>query len=106
MRRVIVESPYAGDVKRNEIYARAAMLDCLRRGEAPFVSHLFYTQVLDDTILEDRVLGIGAGHAWIICADATVVYTDLGISPGMKEGIAIAENHRRVIEYRTLEKGA
>ena len=36
MRLVLVESPYAGDVDRNKAYARAAMHDCIRRGEAPF----------------------------------------------------------------------
>ena len=46
MRFVIVESPYAGDVAANVEYARAAVADCLRRGEAPFASHLLYT--LDD----------------------------------------------------------
>ena len=53
---VIVESPYAGDVERNERYARACIRDCLLRGEAPFASHLLYTQagVLDDTIKEER----------------------------------------------------
>lgn len=42
MRLVVVESPYAGDVKRNEEYARRAMADCLARGEAPFASHLLW----------------------------------------------------------------
>ena len=42
MRRVIVESPYAGDVERNIAYVRAAMRDCLMRGEAPLASHLLY----------------------------------------------------------------
>lgn len=47
---VIIESPYAGDVDRNLEYLRAAMRDCLKRGEAPFASHALYTQpgVLDD----------------------------------------------------------
>lgn len=57
---VQLESPYAGDVARNRMYARRAMLDCLRHGEAPFASHLLYTQVLDDTIPEDRELGMSA----------------------------------------------
>jgi hypothetical protein len=39
---VVVESPYAGDVERNVKYAKACMLDCLHRGEAPFASHLLY----------------------------------------------------------------
>lgn len=35
MRRVCVESPFAGDLQRNLAYARAAMRDCLRRGSRP-----------------------------------------------------------------------
>jgi hypothetical protein len=41
---VLLESPYAGDVDGNLHYARAAMRDCLHLGEAPFASHLLYTQ--------------------------------------------------------------
>lgn len=104
MRLVIVETPYAGDVETNVRYARAAMADCLRRGDAPFVGHLLYTQpgVLDDGIHEDRQLGIEAGLAWGRKADATVVYTDLGTSNGMKMGIARALAERRHIEYRSI----
>ena len=49
---VLLESPYAGDIEANLSYARACMRDCFERGEAPFASHLLYTQmgVLDDTI--------------------------------------------------------
>lgn len=104
MIKVIVESPYAGDIERNERYARACMKDCFDRGEAPFASHLLYTQqgVLDDTITEQRALGIDAGLVWGQCADKTVLYTDLGISRGMEYGIANAEKYGRPIEYRTL----
>lgn len=42
MKLVVVESPYAGDVERNLRYLRAAMADCLARGEAPFASHGLY----------------------------------------------------------------
>lgn len=105
MRKVIVESPYAGDIAKNIAYARAAIRDCLLRGEAPFASHLLYTQegVLRDEVPEERQHGIDAGLAWGAYADATVVYTDLGISGGMKYGIANAERHGRAVEYRTLE---
>ena len=104
MRRVIIESPYAGDIQRNERYARAAMLDCLSNGEAPFASHLLYTQegVLDDTNPEDRKLGIDAGLVWGELADATVVYVDLGFSTGMTYGMARAFYAGRPIEYRSL----
>lgn len=104
MKRVILESPYAGDVDRNTRYARACMADCLARGESPFVSHALYTQpgVLDDTVPAERRLGIEAGFAWRSVADATVVYADLGITPGMAYGIEHAERCERDIEYRRL----
>lgn len=104
MRFVLVESPFAGDVERNTAYARACLRDCLRRGEAPFASHLLYTQpgVLDDAQPHERKQGISAGLAIGERADATVVYTDLGISGGMQQGIAAAGGARRPVEYRTL----
>jgi hypothetical protein len=104
MRLVIVESPYAGEVARNERYARACLADCLRRGEAPFASHLLYTQpgVLRDGVNPERVLGIRAGFAWGRMADATVVYTDLGLSPGMQAGIDDARDNWRPVEYRQI----
>lgn len=105
MRRVIVESPYAGDIAANVGYARACIHDCLQRGEAPLASHLLYTQpgILRDEIESERWRGINAGLAWMELADAVVVYTDRGISPGMRHAIANAERLKRMIEYRTLE---
>lgn len=103
-RLVIVESPYAGDINRNVAYARAALRDCLLRGEAPIASHLLYTQpgVLRDEIPEERQHGIQAGLAWGRVAEATVVYQDLGLSRGMEYGIAAAAQAGRPIEYRSL----
>lgn len=108
MRLVIIESPYAGDVAANTEYARACVRDSLERGEAPIASHLLYTQpgILDDTILEERQWGITAGLAWRLVAHATVVYTDRGISQGMKYGIAAAEESGVPVEYRTIELGS
>lgn len=105
MRLVIIESPYAGDVSSNEDYARRALVDCLRRGEAPFASHLLFTQpgVLDDTVPSDRELGIRAGLAWARLAEATVVYVDRGISPGMRQGIAAAGAAGRPVEVRSID---
>lgn len=108
MRLVIVESPYKADsvteTRRNVRYARACLRDCLLRGEAPFASHLLYTQdgVLRDAIPEERDLGIAAGLAWGAGADATVVYQDLGITEGMWDGIKDAYQHGRLVEPRTL----
>lgn len=106
-RLVIIESPFAGtpeEVADNVRYARACMLDCLNRGEAPYASHLLYTQegVLDDTIPEQRQLGIEAGLAWGQKAEATVVYMDRGVSKGMVQGIIRALEEGRVVEPRSL----
>ena len=104
MRLVIVETPYAGDVERNVEYARRCLHDCLIRGEAPFASHLLYTQpnVLRDELPEERQLGIEAGLAWGEEAEATVVYTDRGISRGMQFGIERATKAGRLVEFRQL----
>lgn len=107
MRCIILESPYGSPdpliVARNERYARACMKDALDRGEAPFLSHLLYTQVYDDRDPKLREAGIKAGLAIGNRMDATVVYTDLGISDGMNWGIRSAKIAGRPIEFRQLE---
>lgn len=105
MKRVVLESPFAGNIEKNIAYGKKCILDCLRRGEAPIASHLLFTQdgILDDDKPEERKLGIGAGHAWTRVADEVVVYTDLGISNGMREGIDRANKAGVSVIFRTLE---
>ena len=108
---VEVETPYAADteegLKRNLLYARACVKDCVLRGEIPFASHLFFTQpgILDDTKFIERGLGILAGKRLTdhLPDIKTVVYQDLGISEGMKGGVEHAERRGRKIEYRRLD---
>ncbi len=104
MRRVIIESPYAGDVELNLRYLRAAIRDCLTRGEAPFASHGLYTQpgVLRDDHPFERQLGMSAGFEWRSVAAATVVYADLGITSGMSLGMMHAEELGLPVELRKL----
>jgi hypothetical protein len=106
MRRVILESPFAGDRKGNIEYGRRCVRDCLARGEAPIASHLLYTQegVLDDEDPEQRKLGIDAGLAWLDVADAMVVYIDKGTSSGMRSAIERARRANIKIELRALER--
>jgi hypothetical protein len=99
---VIIESPYAGDVENNLAYLRAAIHDSLMRGEAPFASHGLYTQGLDDTIPEERERGIQAGFRFREASDYTVVYEDLGISPGMQMGIEDSYKKNIPVKYRQL----
>ncbi|PIN93198.1 hypothetical protein COU54_03980 [Candidatus Pacearchaeota archaeon CG10_big_fil_rev_8_21_14_0_10_31_24] len=107
-RLVIIETPYNADtpkgIENNLVYARACMKDCLSKGESPFASHLLYTQpgVLRDNIPEERKLGIQAGLAWGKLAEASIFYTDRGISSGMKQGFVQAVLDARPREFRTL----
>lgn len=107
MKLVIIESPFSGDtdeeINRNLAYARAAMADALSRNEAPFASHLLYTQVLDDAEPAQRKLGMDAGFHWANYASAICVYEDLGISKGMMKGIGLARSRGRTVEYRKIE---
>ena len=105
MKLVVIESPYAGDADENVRYLRACIRDCLLRGEAPIASHGLYTQsgVLDDGIPEERRLGMEAGWQWMRAADAVVVYTDRGVSDGMRGGIEHAIGLGVQTEFRRLE---
>lgn len=106
MKRVVIESPYAGDIERNIKYAKRAMHDCLKRGEAPLASHLLYTQpdILDDEIPEERTLGMEAGYAWLAGAQLVVSYEDYGISNGMKTGKRRALEAGVPVEVRFIGK--
>ena len=125
MRRlVIVESPLGtrpdgtrctpDEMSINVEYALKCVRDCFRRGEAPFASHVFYPLVLDDTVPEERQMGMEAGFAWAKAATAlaatrvtdtlafVAVYVDNGITDGMKKGIAKHEASGLRFEYRKL----
>lgn len=111
MKLVIIESPYAGrtgfkwlDRKLNIRYARKCMKDCLNRGEAPYASHLLYTQlgVLNDNFAEQRLLGMAAGHQWMKKADLVAVYVDRGVTIGMMQGVQQAKKLGIPVEERRL----
>ena len=105
MKRVLIESPFAGNVARNVAYARACLADSLARGEAPFASHALYTLpgVLSDEVIEERERGIEAGLTWGRVADLTAVYIDFGVSAGMSRGVTRAAIEGRPVEYRRIK---
>ncbi len=104
MIRVILESPFAGDVKRNIDYARKCVRHSLSLGEAPIASHLLYTQenILNDDIEEERMWGINAGLAWKGVADKQVFYIDYGYSKGMLYAKEFATKNNIEIEERRI----
>ena len=105
MKRVIVESPYAGNIQLNEIYGEFCLHDCLvNHNESPYASHLLYTRkyVLRDEVPTDRKLGIEAGFEWRNVSELTVFYTDLGMTKGMVLGIEDCSKKDRKYEVRKL----
>jgi hypothetical protein len=106
MIRVILESPYAGDIERNVAYARDCVRDSLFRGESPIASHLLYTQegILFDDIPEERKMGIDAGLAWKDVAHKHVFYIDYGYSSGMLYAKKYATENDIQFEERKIYK--
>jgi len=104
MKRVIIESPYAGNLETNINYARSCMRHSLSLGEAPIASHLLYTQpgILRDEIPAERQWGINAGFAWSIVAEAHVFYVDLGVSRGMEAAMDHCRKNNIKFELRKL----
>ena len=110
MKRVVIESPFNGkdkeEVKLHIEYVRACIFDSLNRGEAPFASHIFFTQpgILNDDNPEDRRKGIEVSLEITRDFDLTAVYCDFGTSSGMRYGIERARKLNRPIEERLLGK--
>lgn len=107
MKRVCIESPYRGtayySVEQHRLYLQFCLLDCLSKGEAPFASHALYPAVLDDDDPVERGTGIKAGYVWGELADVVAVYSDLGVSPGMKESVAHWKAIGKPIEWRAID---
>ena len=121
MKLVVIESPLRGEVpawcprwlagtvesirrELNKAYAARCMQDALRRGEAPYASHLLFDRpgVLNDAVPAERELGIRAGLAWGERAELRAVYCDHGITEGMARGIAARPKGQQVV-FRMLD---
>lgn len=62
MRPIIyIASPLSGDIERNLEFARKACSYAISKGVNPFCPHLFYTQMLNDNIQEERKIGMALG---------------------------------------------
>lgn len=105
---VVCESPYKGndnlEFVNNIHYAKECLRDSINRGEAPFMSHLLYTQVLLDKVPEQREKGISLNLEMIKRANLLAVYTDLGVSEGMNTAVKYALEKKIPIEFRSIIK--
>ena len=88
--RVFICTRYAGDIQHNIEVAKRLCLMAVESGLAPFAPHLLYTQFLDDSDPIQRELGISMGLRFMKTCDLVWVYTDEGISDGMRREIDCA----------------
>lgn len=102
MNRIIIASPYSGNIERNVAYAREALRHSLEQGEAPFAPHLLYPVVLDDNAPKERERGMQAGFEWITTCDLVAFYIDYGWSSGMIQELKVARLYHRKIEVRGI----
>lgn len=103
---VVVESPFGSRSplvrKANRLYANHLMRGVFEQGKVPIASHVFYTEALDDTVPEERLLGMAAGFHLGDLAQECWIGVDLGVSSGMTEGIIRAqERGQKLVEVST-----
>lgn len=89
-KKVYICSPYAGNVEENVKDAVRYCREAFMQGYMPMASHLHYPQMLDDTNLYERKLGMDCGKAWIEMCDEVWVCGPV-ISEGMREEIEWAK---------------
>lgn len=113
MIRVVVESPYAGwgntheeieqNMRNNQAYLYRCLLDCDKRNESPYASHIICPTYLDDRNPKERQRGILAGYVWLQVCQKQVFYTDRGWSDGMMKAWAAGQKFGISQELRALD---
>lgn len=88
-------------------YAKRCAQDSMRRNEAPLVSHVFYYDLFGySTVAIERDLGFNSQLAWIRKCDLVVVYSDYGMTQGMKAAVDYAKFKNKKIEFRVISATA
>ena len=102
MKTVYLASPFRGDYKRNQKFARKALRYAILHNTIPLAPHLLYPQVLDDNNPRERKLGLRLGLALIPLCDEVWVMGDT-ITEGMRGEINTAKDLR--IPIRFIKEG-
>ena len=91
MKKVYICSRYRGDVDRNVRSAKRYCLFAVTKGYLPIAPHLFFTRFLDDSIPEQRELGIQMGLELLDLCDEIWVFGN-EITEGMEREIKSASS--------------
>lgn len=100
--RIFVCSPYRGNVRENVTTAQAIARYLVSKGDLPIVPHLYFPQFLDDSIPEQREMGIQFGLELMKDCDAVYVFGS-NITEGMRKEIIHATSIGKTIKYFDLQ---
>jgi hypothetical protein len=106
---VYIASPYAGDTERNVKVAQEACRYAIERGCVPIAPHLMYPQILDDTIPQERELGLALGRRLLEGSDELWLCgsrISAGMYAELLEAARLHIPHRRIFEAEILERDA
>lgn len=109
MKLIYICSPYRADdeaiLQRNIEYARELTRGVLLQGNVPVATHLYMTQVLTESIEEERNIGLAAGREILSRCDVVFVGVKYGISSGMKAEIELAKkNNIPIVFNETMQE--
>lgn len=99
MQKIYVISPYAGDIEKNVANAIGYCKYVMEKGYMPLASHLYFTQMTNDDIPEERKLGLSMGLELLAICDEAWVFYENRISSGMAGEISRAKELGIPIKY-------
>lgn len=103
--KVIIETPYAGNIELNVEFTKACVRDSLiNHNENPQCLHLIYPKIINDDEIGERNLGIDRSFAIHQKANRKVYYLDRGFTDGMKDGFLHSIASGIPVEFRCLSK--
>jgi len=104
MRTVMVISPFRASANRTRqqhlSHAKKLCELACRAGYAPFASHVFYPQFLNEDDEKDRHLGLDCEKVWIAACNELWVWDAWGVSDGMKSAILFAKSRAVEVLFR------
>lgn len=105
MKKIYVVSPYAGEVKKNVANAISYCKYVMEQGYMPLAAHLYFTQLTDDNIPEERRAGLNMGLELLAMCDEEWVFYQDRISSGMAGEIREANRLGITIRYFLVKEG-
>lgn len=99
---VILEIPNFDEAQWSHEYFANTVNDCLKHDEAPLNINAMFGGILDAHNPIHASIISKMKETWNFAATKTVVYTDLGITDIMLEGITDAAARGREVEFRKL----